>query len=397
MTESANLVSCYNKGCGKKFDPSENEEGEVKIRLEFSRFQNSRNFCNFIILDSCIHHPGAPIFHDAYKGWSCCNKKSTDFTEFLNFKGCAIGNHSNIKPEEPVKKTELLVEIDEKPVERKPLSNPLTRPDVNSPLVTLEPTVNAIFKKQMDEQATQKAVGSVDKSVITNGTSCKRGGCTGSYNGPTSDKEICTFHPGIPVFHEGCKYWSCCKRKTTDFTAFLSQPGCDTGTHLWVKQGDENQINCRWDWHQTASNVVITVYAKAYDYEKSFVKVNPVRISIKLVFPQQGNAEFNIDLELKGIINVSKTTAHMFGTKIEIIMPKAEGCHWTGLHFPIKEVEEQEQPELAQTLIERQPEKNEDENESESDVDLDDIELERGAHILELGELARTSALVEES
>ena len=37
---------------------------------------------------SCQFHPGQPVFHDALKGWSCCNKRSTDFTEFLNFKVC---------------------------------------------------------------------------------------------------------------------------------------------------------------------------------------------------------------------------------------------------------------------------------------------------------------------
>lgn len=46
--------------------------------------------------DECRHHPGAPIFHDAYKGWSCCNKKSVDFTEFLNIKGCTLAKHSNV-------------------------------------------------------------------------------------------------------------------------------------------------------------------------------------------------------------------------------------------------------------------------------------------------------------
>jgi hypothetical protein len=38
------------------------------------------------VTDSCTFHPGAPFFHDAYKGWSCCKKKCTDFTEFLNIK-----------------------------------------------------------------------------------------------------------------------------------------------------------------------------------------------------------------------------------------------------------------------------------------------------------------------
>ena len=34
--------------------------------------------------DVCQFHPGVPVFHDALKGWSCCPKRSTDFTEFLN-------------------------------------------------------------------------------------------------------------------------------------------------------------------------------------------------------------------------------------------------------------------------------------------------------------------------
>ena len=38
------------------------------------------------VSESCRHHPGYPVFHDAYKGWSCCKKKCTDFTEFLNIK-----------------------------------------------------------------------------------------------------------------------------------------------------------------------------------------------------------------------------------------------------------------------------------------------------------------------
>lgn len=36
------------------------------------------------VADSCTFHPGQPVFHDALKGWSCCKKRSTDFTEFLN-------------------------------------------------------------------------------------------------------------------------------------------------------------------------------------------------------------------------------------------------------------------------------------------------------------------------
>ena len=49
------------------------------------------------------------------------------------------------------------------------------------------------------------------------------------------DRE-CRFHSGVPIFHEGMKYWSCCQRKTSDFSAFLAQEGCTTGDHLWVKK-----------------------------------------------------------------------------------------------------------------------------------------------------------------
>lgn len=70
---------------------------------------------------------------------------------------------------------------------------------------------------------------------ITIGTSCKNGGCSSTYEGPMSNKTICIYHPGTPIFHEGLKYWSCCQRKTSDFNAFLSQVGCEKGTHTWKK------------------------------------------------------------------------------------------------------------------------------------------------------------------
>lgn len=69
-----------------------------------------------------------------------------------------------------------------------------------------------------------------------------------------------------------------------------------------VFQADEQEeVKCRYDWHQTASNVVIAIYAKMYHYEKSFIKINPVRLNVCLVFPQQNNAEFKLDLELRGV------------------------------------------------------------------------------------------------
>ena len=42
---------CYNRGCGKQYNPRENLE------------------------EGCQFHPGAPFFHEGFKGWTCCDKK----------------------------------------------------------------------------------------------------------------------------------------------------------------------------------------------------------------------------------------------------------------------------------------------------------------------------------
>ena len=71
--------------------------------------------------------------------------------------------------------------------------------------------------------------GRVSRSVLNYflvGWKCCRSGCTAEYKGPESNAEVCFYHPGAPIFHEGMKFWSCCERKTTDFTAFLNQAGC---------------------------------------------------------------------------------------------------------------------------------------------------------------------------
>lgn len=102
----------------------------------FFEFFISIIFCLFIFnTDSCRHHPGEPFFHDAYKGWSCCNKKCTDFTEFLNIKGCTLSTHSNVKPPEPEKPQKNSVPDDEV-IEVKPIIAPsLVRPPFDTPLV----------------------------------------------------------------------------------------------------------------------------------------------------------------------------------------------------------------------------------------------------------------------
>ena len=56
-----------------------------------------------------------------------------------------------------------------------------------------------------------------------------------TYTGEPPKGNECQYHPGVPIFHEGLKFWSCCQRKTTDFQAFLNQVGCTIGDCKWKK------------------------------------------------------------------------------------------------------------------------------------------------------------------
>lgn len=89
------------------------------------------------------------------------------------------------------------------------------------------------------QQVTAKEKAQIIETFVSDdillGTICKNGGCSTSYEGPQTDEIICIYHSGMPVFHEGLKFWSCCQRKTTDFNTFLNQVGCERGTHSWRK------------------------------------------------------------------------------------------------------------------------------------------------------------------
>ncbi|EDW58594.1 cysteine and histidine-rich domain-containing protein morgana [Drosophila virilis] len=346
------MEQCYNRGCGQLFDPSTNTD------------------------ESCRHHPGAPFFHDAYKGWSCCSKKSVDFTEFLNIKGCTLAKHSNIKPPEPEKPAKDDKDED-KTMEievRAPIRESLPRPAIETPFTVLEPKVAPALKDTIDALkvstvAAPAATAGSERDVAV-GTSCKNNGCTYSYTNTSSDFGECTYHPGVPIFHEGMKFWSCCQKRTSDFAQFMAQKGCVYGQHKFVKDDEDKQVvQCRYDWHQTATNVVVTVYAKKFHYAQSVVEVNPIRLHVMLVFPEQENAKFELDLELRGIINVQTASVQMFGTKVEITLPKLEPGSWPKLNFP-RDVLPAVKKDAAQ--INPNAEKNDDSD--EEFFDLDDIQ-----------------------
>jgi len=332
---------CYNRGCGKEYKINENGE------------------------DACRYHPGAPYFHDAYKGWTCCQNKSTDFTTFLNTPGCTLGKHSNVKPAEPEKITGNLTkeESPEKVIEvRPPIQPALARPSFsNCPLNRLVPTVAPSARQAVQNIATQLQQDQGDEDKVADGTTCKNNGCSATYCADVNPE--CKYHPGFPVFHEGLKYWSCCQRKTTEFQHFLEQEGCTIGKHKWVADKKGTEVSCRYDWHQTASHVTVAIYAKKYDPETSSVSVGAVRLQVELRFPAD-NGTFHLDLELGGIVEVSQgsCTAGMYGTKVEIKLKKAESGSWSKLDIPKAKV--------------KPAETNEDLTAQNGDSNVDSLELD---------------------
>ncbi|CAG0885361.1 unnamed protein product [Cyprideis torosa] len=309
---STEQVHCYNIGCGTQFDPA----------------SNSANACRY--------HSKPPYFHDAYKIWPCCEKKSVDFTEFLSIRGCTVGEHNPVKPDKPTPpeaKNDTANDDSSSTSAssasiQKPVAPPKPRPDPDSTeLVPLPIKVQASlqtawnkFKEDAGRNAGTSTSG--DKAEVKK---CKNRGCF------DNSAEYCIYHPGVPIFHEGMKYWTCCQRKTSDFQAFLSQTGCETGQHCWETEEEVEKIKAefkvRYDWIQTGKDITLTFYAKNCNPEKSEFLVNPVRLKVKLV--SFDGKVYHLDLLLDGLVKPSyPSLASMFATKVEVVLAKDEAMSW---------------------------------------------------------------------
>lgn len=88
------------------------------------------------------------------------------------------------------------------------------------------------------------------------------------------------------------------KRWSKYSTYYLIKYVCNI---FFIYQDTDTKVNCRWDHHQTGSFVIVSIYAKQYSPSKSVIKLNPIRLYASLVFPQQNNATFELDAELKGV------------------------------------------------------------------------------------------------
>ncbi|KAA8651983.1 hypothetical protein EYZ11_001736 [Aspergillus tanneri] len=289
---------CVHKGCGKQFtDPEE----------------------------PCVYHPGPPVFHEGQKGWKCCKPRVLTFDEFLDIPPCTTGKHSTVDdtPVEPVKEPAAAAPELSGAV---PTAVPVPAPPrpVHSPAI---PPPSSAPSPAPEEDLSD------DPSLdIPANATCRRKGCNASYDASKPrEEEKCVYHPGHPIFHEGSKGWSCCKKRVLEFDEFLKIQGCKEKTkHLFVGQGkpagEEKVDSIRNDFYQTTSSVNVSLYLKKID--KSKAKVEFSSTSIDLDLPTTDNKRFTDTYQLFAPIDPAKSQFRVLGTKLELTLAKADGTSW---------------------------------------------------------------------
>jgi hypothetical protein len=214
--------------------------------------------------EPCQYHPGPPIFHEGQKGkasrasgdpsypfdffsfkafgqyfqtlnrilgWKCCKPRVLTFEEFLSIAPCTEGRHST---------TDLPPKI-----EKPPSSD---TPDLISKLESLQAAATAPARTPVAPRsaaATPPPESDEDDASleIPDGKACRRRACGKAYKaGQSRDGEECVYHPGVPIFHEGSKGYTCCKRRVLEFDQFMKIEGCEAkNRHLFVGSGKKDQ------------------------------------------------------------------------------------------------------------------------------------------------------------
>ncbi|KAJ4706159.1 cysteine and histidine-rich domain-containing protein RAR1 [Melia azedarach] len=210
QNEEVARLRCQRIGCNATFTEDDNPEG------------------------SCTYHD-SPIFHDGIKEWSCCKKRSHDFSLFLEIPGCKTGKHTT-----------------EKPVLTKPAATPKTPVSAHSTTLASSTPAKELCSRcrqgffcsdhEQKHPATTVPAGSnidaqappapVKKIVsISEPQICKNKGCGKTFKEKDNHETACSYHPGPAVFHDRMRGWKCCDIYVKEFDEFMSIPPCTKGWH----------------------------------------------------------------------------------------------------------------------------------------------------------------------
>lgn len=173
-------------------------------------------------------------------------------------------------------------------------------------------------------------------------TTCKRRSCGKNSAEVKSKDEECTFHPGIPIFHEGSKGWTCCKRRVLEFDEFMKIEGCKTRKgHCFVgKRSKKNNTtdnqeeileDVRNDFYQTPNTLIVSFYLKKIDKERAKINFLDDGSGVDLDLPTTDGKRFSKRIETWKDLVPEKCKSKILGTKLEMELYKKEG----GLGWPM--------------------------------------------------------------
>ena len=148
----------------------------------------------------------------------------------MSIPPCTEGKHSTTDlPPQIEKKTGSVVDLP-----------PASTPSVTGePAIPRAPIATAASPAPQSPAPPPESESDDPALEIPDGRVCRRRGCDASYKpGASRDGETCVHHPGAPIFHEGSKGYTCCKRRVLEFDQFMKIEGCETkGRHLFVGSG----------------------------------------------------------------------------------------------------------------------------------------------------------------
>ncbi|KAJ9157695.1 Cysteine and histidine-rich domain-containing protein [Pleurostoma richardsiae] len=308
---------CVHQGCGKLYtDPEE----------------------------TCVYHPGPPVFHEGQKGWKCCKPRVLTFEEFMAIPPCTEGKHSTTDLPPQIERKEQTVDADllQKQQQTSTPAPPPRAPISSAAAAQQTPAPPPPPPESEDDDPSLE---------IPDGRVCRRRGCGATYRkGAPREGERCVHHPGAPIFHEGSKGYSCCRRRVLEFDQFMKIEGCETkDRHLFVgsgkkekkarepgvggdkEDGDEEEEaleTVRTDFYQTPASVIASFFLKKIDKDAAKVAFAARSVSLDLPTTDSPRRRYRAEVPLFGAVDPARSSFKILGTKLEVSLAKADGASW---------------------------------------------------------------------
>lgn len=306
-------------------------------------------------------------------GWTCCKPRVLTFEEFMEITPCTEGKHSTTDLPPKVEKKKEAADVLPVPA-AKPASS--SSEDTLGPAMPRTPIAMPTREKPTEPSSSTSSTAAApavaaaaqppppppesdddDPALeIPDGRLCWRRGCgvafkKGTKRGPDGDAEKCVHHPGAPIFHEGSKGYSCCKRRVLEFDQFMKIEGCATKPrHLFVGSGkkdkktgaqgaegkagggaDDEELldNVRFDFYQSATSLTVSFFLKKIDKTRAVVNFTEQGIELDLPTTDTPTPKrYKKQVSLFGAIDPAKSKYSVLGTKLEVVLAKAVVSSW---------------------------------------------------------------------